>query len=62
MPYLAVPFVFAGMSSCGSDCPIFVYWSVVFSLIALSSSADQALLALPPATICASVTLFFDFA
>ena len=25
MPYLAVPFVFAGMSSCGSDWPIFVY-------------------------------------
>ena len=32
MPYLAVPFVFAGMSNCRNDWPIFVYWSGVSAL------------------------------
>ena len=27
MPYLAVPLVLAGMSSCGTDLPIKTYWS-----------------------------------
>ncbi len=62
MPYLQVPLVFDGMSSCGSEWPILVYWSGVFSVIALSSSGDQALFALPLCTICAKVTLFFDLA
>ena len=62
MPYLHVPFVFDGMSSCGSDWPTFVRWLGVFSVMALSSSGVQVLFALPLFTISAKVRLFFDFA
>ena len=53
MPYLAVPLVLGGMSSCGTDWPTSVYWPGVFSLIAFSSSAVHTLLALPSETILA---------
>ena len=53
MPYLQVPLVFEGMSSCGNEWPILVYWSGVLSLMALSSSAVHTLLALPLLTMSA---------
>ena len=43
------------------DTPIMVYWSGVFSLIALSSSGVKVLVALPLLTISANVIDFFDF-
>ena len=61
MPYLAVPLVLEGISSCGTETPIMVYWSGVLSLIALSSSGVKVLVALPLLTISANVIDFFDF-
>ena len=61
MPYLAVPLVLEGMSSCGTDTPIMVYWSGVFSLIAFSSSGVKVLVALPLFTTSANDICFFDF-
>src|SRR6266568_582576 len=61
MPYLAVPLVFDGISSCGTETPILVYWSGVLSLIALSSSGVKVLVALPLLTMSANVIDFFDF-
>src|SRR3954454_12961124 len=61
MPYFAVPLTLDGMSSCGTETPIMVYWSGVFSLIALSSSGVKVLVALPLLTISAKVIDFFDF-
>ena len=55
MPYLVVPFVLPGMSSCGTETPIMVYWSGVFSLIALRSSAEKVLVILPLLTMSANV-------
>jgi len=45
MPYWPSRLVFDGMSSCGTETPIMVYWSAVFSLIALSSSGVKVLVA-----------------
>src|ERR1700693_4298396 len=61
MPYLADPLTFDGISSCGTETPIMVYWSDVLSLIALSSSGVKVLVALPLLTISANVIDFFDF-
>src|SRR3979490_1810740 len=61
MPYLAVPLVFDGISSCGTETPILVYWSGLFSWIALSSSGVKVLVALPLLTMSANVIDFFDF-
>ena len=61
MPYFAVPLVFDGISSCGTETPIMVYWSGVFSLIALSSSGVKVLVILPLLTMSANVIDFFDF-
>src|SRR5271169_4532037 len=61
MPYLADPLVFEGISSCGTETPIMVYWSGVLSLIALSSSGVKVLVALPLLTMSANVIDFFDF-
>src|SRR6266478_613490 len=61
MPYFAVPLVLDGMSICGTDTPITLYWSGVFSVIALSSSGVKVLVALPLLTISANVIDFFDF-
>ncbi len=61
MPYLAVPLVFDGISSCGTETPILVYWSGVLSLIALRSSGVKVLVALPLLTMSANVIDFFDF-
>src|SRR4051795_5587586 len=62
MPYLAVPLVFGGISSCGTETPTMVYWSGVFSLIALSSSGVKVLVILPLLTTSANVIDFFDLA
>src|SRR3984885_2732570 len=62
MPYLAVPLVFEGISSCGTETPIMVYWSGDLSLIALSSSGVKVLVALPLLTTSANVIDFFDLA
>ncbi len=62
MPYLAVPLVLGGMSSCGTDTPTLVYWSGVLSVIALRSSGVKVLVILPLLTISAKVFDFFDFA
>src|ERR1700687_4674696 len=61
MPYLAVPLVLEGISSCGTDTPVMVYWSDVFSLIAFSSSGVKVFVAFPLLTISAKVIDFFDF-
>src|SRR6185369_128142 len=61
MPYLADPLLLGGISSCGTETPIMVYWSGVFSLIALSSSGVKVLVILPLLTISANVIDFFDF-
>src|SRR3954447_12849354 len=61
MPYFAVPLTLDGMSSCGTETPIMVYWSGVFSLIAFSSSGVKVLVALPLLTISAKLIDFFDF-
>src|SRR5664279_1990851 len=61
MPYLADPLVFEGMSSCGTETPIMVYLSGVFSLIAFSSSGVKVLVILPLLTISAKLIDFFDF-
>src|SRR3569833_1026683 len=61
MPYLAVPLIFGGISSCGTETPTIVYWSGVFSLIALSSSGVKVLVILPLLTISAKLIDFFDF-
>src|ERR1051325_4252201 len=62
MPYLAVPLVFGGISSCGTETPIMVYWSGVFSLIAFSSAGVKVLVILPLLTTSANVIDFFDLA
>src|SRR3954452_14044259 len=61
VPYLAVPLVFGGLSSCGTETPTMVYWSGVFSLIALSSSGVKVLVILPLLTMSAKLIDFFDF-
>ena len=47
-----------GMSSCGRDWPIIVYWSGVLSTIALSSSGVKVFVALPLLTMSAKDTDF----
>src|SRR3954449_8385553 len=61
MPYLAEPLVLDGMSSCGTETPIMVYWSGVLSCTALSSSGVKVLVILPLLTISAKLIDFFDF-
>src|SRR3954449_3431607 len=61
MPYLAEPLVLDGISSCGTETPIMVYWSGVLSCTALSSSGVKVLVILPLLTISAKLIDFFDF-
>ena len=60
MPYLAVPLLLEGMSSCGTETPTRVYWSGVFNLIAFNSSGVKVLVALPLLTMSAKLIDFFD--
>src|SRR3954447_22859303 len=61
MPYLAEPLVLDGISSCGTETPIMVYWSGVLSCTALSSSGVKVLVALPLLTNSAKLIAFLDF-